>query len=53
MRLAHRFNWHYACPVIVEDGSIMRWCHWCGMRHIEPKEVKHVRPSEASPGRAK
>ena len=33
MRLAHQFNWHYA-PIIgpFEDGTRMRWCHWCGMR---------------------
>jgi len=38
MRLAHRFNWHYA-PAIgpLEDSTpkyqkYMRWCKWCGMR---------------------
>lgn len=33
MRLAHRFDWHYA-PVHgpFEDGRYQRWCQWCGMR---------------------
>jgi len=34
MRLAHRFDWHYA-PVIgplLPDGSYQRWCKWCGFR---------------------
>lgn len=33
MRLAHRFDWHWA-PISgpYEDGARERWCHWCGMR---------------------
>lgn len=33
MRIAHRFNWHYA-PPIYPDGDTMLWCKWCGMRDI-------------------
>lgn len=37
MRLAHRFDWHYA-PTIgpLDDGSIQQWCQWCGMRSAVP-----------------
>lgn len=33
MKLAHKFNWHYA-PIIgpLEDGAYQRWCKWCGFR---------------------
>ncbi len=33
MRVAHRYNWHYAPPVY-PDGDTMLWCHWCGMRDV-------------------
>lgn len=33
MRLAHRFNWHYAPPVY-PDGDTMLWCKWCGLRQV-------------------
>lgn len=31
MRIAHRFNWHYAPPVFPE-GDKQLWCKWCGFR---------------------
>jgi len=31
MRIAHRFNWHYA-PPIYPDGDTQLWCKWCGFR---------------------
>lgn len=33
MRIAHRFEWHYA-PIHgpLEDGKFQRWCQWCGFR---------------------
>ena len=31
MRLAHRFNWHYA-PPIYPEGDTHLWCKWCGFR---------------------
>ncbi len=33
MRIAHRFDWHYA-PMIgpLNDGATQRWCQWCGFR---------------------
>ena len=40
MRLAHHFNWHYAPPFVVEDGSEHRWCHWCGLRYAKPSPIK-------------
>lgn len=35
MRLAHRFNWHYA-PPIYPEGDTQLWCKWCGMRYPLP-----------------
>lgn len=35
MRLAHRYNWHYA-PPIYPDLDTMLWCHWCGLRYVVP-----------------
>lgn len=32
MRVAHRFNWHYA-PPIYPDGDTILWCKWCGLRY--------------------
>ena len=31
MRLAHRFDWHYA-PPCYPDGDTHLWCRWCGFR---------------------
>ena len=31
MRVAHRFNWHYAPPTYPE-GDTHLWCQWCGFR---------------------
>ena len=31
MRIAHKFNWHYA-PPIYPDGDTQLWCKWCGFR---------------------
>jgi len=31
MRIAHRYNWHYAPPIYPEN-DIQLWCQWCGFR---------------------
>ena len=31
MRIAHRYNWHYA-PPIYPEGDTQLWCQWCGFR---------------------
>ena len=31
MRVAHKFNWHYA-PPIYPEGDTHLWCKWCGFR---------------------
>ena len=36
MRLAHRFNWHYA-PPIYPEGDTHLWCKWCGFRQTVRK----------------
>lgn len=41
MRLAHKFNWHYA-PVIgpLFDSTIYQyWCKWCGLRMDFKRDV--------------
>lgn len=46
-RLLHRFGLHYARRSYMEDGSILHWCHWCGMRRREvPKKLTERRMSE-------
>lgn len=36
MRIAHRFNWHYAPPCHPE-GDTLLWCQWCGLRYRIPQ----------------
>ena len=31
MRIAHKYNWHYA-PPIYPEGDTHLWCKWCGFR---------------------
>ena len=31
MRVAHRYNWHYAPPIYPEN-DVQLWCKWCGFR---------------------
>lgn len=31
MKIAHKYNWHYAPPVY-PDGDTQLWCKWCGFR---------------------
>lgn len=40
MKLAHKFDWHYAPMIgpIQPDGTYVRWCKWCGMRDTYTKE---------------
>ena len=33
MKIAHRYNWHYAPPVY-PNGDKMLWCKWCGFREV-------------------
>jgi hypothetical protein len=37
MRVAHRYNWHYA-PPIYPEGDTQLWCKWCGFRQT----IKHA-----------
>lgn len=34
MRFAHRHNWHYAPPNMLQDDPVKvhHWCQWCGLR---------------------
>ena len=38
MRVAHRFNWHYAPPIYPEN-DVQLWCKWCGFRMTLPRAV--------------
>lgn len=38
MEFMHRHNWHYAPEIgpIWPDGSMQKWCKWCGFRESYP-----------------
>ena len=51
MRVAHRYNWHYA-PPIYPEGDTQLWCTWCGFRQTikyapKPEIVYTEIPDEA------
>lgn len=48
MRLAHRFNWHYA-PPIYPEGDTMLWCKWCGFRSVIARHGDKPIISKAQP----
>lgn len=49
MRLAHRYNWHYA-PPIYPDGDTQLWCTWCGFRQtIKRHPINIMTTSEDVP----
>ena len=37
MRIAHKYNWHYA-PPIFPSGDAQLWCQWCGFRQTYKKQ---------------
>ena len=39
MRIAHRYNWHYAPPIYL-NGDTQLWCKWCGFRQTIKKMTK-------------
>lgn len=39
MKIAHKFNWHYA-PPIYPEGDTHLWCQWCGFRQTVKKSKK-------------
>lgn len=41
MKLAHRYNWHYA-PPIYPEGDTQLWCKWCGFRETIKKHKRTV-----------
>ena len=42
MRIAHRYNWHYA-PPIYPEGNTQLWCTWCGFRQtIKRREDRDI-----------
>lgn len=41
MRMAHRFNWHYAPPIFPE-GNTLLWCQWCGLRYVAARSTHNV-----------
>jgi hypothetical protein len=42
MRIAHKFNWHYA-PPIHPEGDTQLWCKWCGFRQTIKWGQKEIR----------
>ena len=43
MRLAHKYNWHYA-PPIYPDGDTQLWCKWCGLRQTIKRRNEAKKP---------
>lgn len=37
MKVAHKYNWHYA-PPIYPEGDMQLWCKWCGFRETYKKD---------------
>lgn len=33
MTITHKFNWHYAPALRIED-ELHLWCKWCGLRQV-------------------
>lgn len=53
MRVAHRYNWHYAPPRgLMEgekyDGHKHHWCQWCGLRG-DTLDYEHFKDAPLSP----
>lgn len=47
MKIAHRYNWHYAPPVY-PDGDTQLWCKWCGFRQtIKRRNDTAIKKSES------
>lgn len=44
MRLAHRFNWHYAPPCYPNGDTVLR-CAWCGLSYKvpSPDPIREIR----------
>lgn len=49
MKIAHKYNWHYA-PPIYPDGDTHLWCQWCGFRQTVKKAVKYNHTDNLSNG---
>jgi len=37
MRIAHRYNWHYAPPIYPEGDTLLK-CNWCGLHYVKASE---------------
>ena len=44
MRIAHKYNWHYA-PPIYPEGDTQLWCKWCGFRQT----IRHCKTPAITP----
>lgn len=47
-RLLHRFSLHYAPTRKMADGSVVRWCRWCGLRDVMYWDSKRKRLVQTS-----
>lgn len=48
MRIAHKYNWHYA-PPIYPDGDTQLWCKWCGFRETIIRKGLNYKEPESMP----
>lgn len=46
--LAHRFNLHHMPPFEMENGVVVYWCQWCGLRIVN--EPPNTASSATAPG---
>lgn len=44
MKLAHKYNWHYA-PPIYPEGDTQLWCQWCGFRQTVKRCGEMTKPT--------
>ena len=54
MKLAHRFDWHYAPvhgPISGGDRPYQRWCQWCGLRQSYSYDPRKPIPGPLTTGR--
>lgn len=52
MRIAHRFNWHHAPPIlgIMPGNDTQLWCTWCGFRMTLPRTSTPLSVRDATTG---
>lgn len=50
MKVAHKFNWHYA-PPLYPDGATRLWCEWCGFSQTIKRGPKQIYTGDGQPSK--